>query len=254
MSRSRRSEVDRRHQSPKFPSMAPISRIVPAFLLAATAGLAEPRSATLYEIGSDPPRLLFTWQGDVQPDTIRGGFYDPEGTLVAADEYVSRDGQFVRYSYERFNIDERASVERQGHRVLFTQNWRGRTRFEEHPHDKNFVAGPAVVPRIRQHWDRLLDGGTVEIRYAVLDQLRPFGFHLREDSSARTPGRVAIEMRAASFLVRFFIDPLRFVLSADGTRLYSITGRTLPVGVEDGEPRSINAEMVFDETPDRSTW
>jgi hypothetical protein len=228
--------------------------VCPAVLLAQEPG--ETRTATLYEIGSDRQRVLFHWTGQDRTDTLRGRFVSVDGQLAVEDELITTGGGFVRYGYHRHNIGEQATVERRGDRVVFTQTWRGQTRVAEHDFGADFAAGPMVVHQARQHWQRLRDGGSVKIRYAVPDQLRPFAFHLRVDDRhpEHVAGRVVVRMRAASFLIRWFIDPLYLVMSEDASVLHSIEGRTLPVGVVDGDPRPIDADMVFDPGSDRSTW
>lgn len=224
-----------------------------AFALYATSAMAElneqkTEQAILYEFGSQRQNALYHWQlSEDEEGHLTSAFTTPDGVVVAEDRTALVDGVFLRYSYVRHNISERASAERRGDKIVFTQTWRGESRRRDEDYHPDFVAGPLIVPQIQAHWLTLSQGKEISIRYGVLDQLRSFVFKLNrvDPPAASAADTVVVQMRAASFFVRFFIDPIYFAFSNDGRTIYNITGRTLPVAIEGSDPRPIDAEMVF---------
>lgn len=226
------------------------------FLLIFLAGLplaaAEPaevlRRATLYQPDAPTPTALYHWQlTQPKPGHMTGRYLRPDGTTAATDETVLKDSAFVSYSYTRPNIDERARVERQGDKVVFTQTWRGKSRRNEEDYGPDFVTGPLVVPYLQKRWSALAQGQELSVRFGVLEQLRTFGFKFKkvQPPPDSLPDRVLVRMRASSFFIRMFVEPIFYEFSPDGQTLYRVTGRTLPVGVEDGKPQPVEVEMVF---------
>lgn len=209
----------------------------------------ESRTGNLYEIGSERTRVFFRWTLTQTPEGRLGSrFFTPEGQLAAEDELVLENGAFQSYSYVRPNIGEQARVERRGEQLVFTQTWRGETRRSEEEFSEEFLAGPLVVPYIQERWAALVQGQELRIRYGVPDQLRSFGFGLRmAPGHPETASGWAVVMRAESFVVRLFVDPIYFFFSPDGQIFYGMKGRTLPVAVKGDEPQAVDAELVIDQ-------
>lgn len=164
--------------------------------------------------------------------------------MSTEDEIIWEGKRFKSYRYTRFNIEEHSEVTRQGEQLIFKQNWKGEHRTQAEPYTSNFVIGPLVLSYIQEHWIELKNGKELPIRYGVPDHLRTYGFNLKIDPMPDAFGQV-ITMRASSFFIRFFIDPISFKFSPDGKTLHAITGRALPVTAEGNKPRPIDSEMVF---------
>ena len=202
-------------------------------------------SATLFDI-KDRGRAIYTFESEYDGNRRRSWFYDLDGVVVAEDEAeVDREGLFRRYAYTRQTIEERAEAVRDGDEVVFRQHWKGEVHERREPWSDFFAAGPTVVPWMRGRWDALLAGKTLEIRFGVLDQVRSFGFKLKRDHDRSWNFRTVIVMRASSFLLRIFIDPIEFHFDTASGRLLAIEGRSLPVRQEGDKLSPVNAVIDF---------
>ena len=202
-------------------------------------------SATLFDI-EDRERAIYTFKSEYDGSRRSSWFFDLDGMVVAEDEAeVDGEGLFRRYAYVRQNIEEKAEAVREGDEVVFRQNWRGELRERREPWSEVFTAGPTLVPWMRQHWDRLMAGTTFEIRFGVLDQVRSFGFKLKRDNDRSSNLRTIIVMRASSFLLRIFIDPIEFHFETTSGQLLAIEGRSLPVRREGAKLSPVNAVIDF---------
>lgn len=88
------------------------------------------------------------------------------------------------------------------------------------------VVGPTLFGYILEHWDGLLAGDDVEVRFAAVDRGRSYAFTLR--LAERDDTTVGIEMRASSFFVRLGVDTIRFDFDARTRRIRHYRGPVPP--------------------------
>ncbi len=191
-------------------------------------------SAVLLGLGDRKGQLLYRWSLQFSmADTVRwkSSFVQPDGTLAADDELFLHRGAFRGYRYVRWTSGERSEVWVRGDKVVFRQQMPGGDRRErEEPLAEGFVTGPYVALYLVKHWDAVVRGDTLKIRFGVPDQLRSFAFRVRRDRSREGDrGQVIVaRMSPSSALLRWFIEPIYFRFTPQGA-LLGIEGRTLPV-------------------------
>ncbi|MBI5195491.1 MAG: hypothetical protein HZA10_04120 [Nitrospirae bacterium] len=227
----------------------------PGFLFACPLS-SEPvdtMTATLYGVDSRQKELLYRWKlhfVDKGGEHSKSCFTDSSGAAAAEDELLLSNGRFVSYGYVRHTNGERAEVRAEGDKIIYRQELGKQKRLAEESYTTNFVAGPSVVPFIRQNWDLLVRGEIIKIRYGVPDLLRSYEFRLSRfrEKEKKDGTNVIIKMAASSFFVGFFIDPIFFEFSADQKALRRIVGRTLPVEKQGRKFTPVDADMRFEAT------
>jgi len=210
---------------------------------------ADTLSGRVYAPDARVGSVLFTWELERDPTTghWRSAYRTLEGALAAEDE-VRWDGDAFRsYRYARPPIGEVASVERRGGELLYRQVVKGAARERREPFDDRVTVGPTVIPWAQRHWDKLRAGQELTVRYAVLDQLRSFEFHLAltKEHPAAARGAAVVRMAPSNALLRLFVSPVYLVFSRDGRVFQEMIGRLLPVGVHGGKAHPIDGELVL---------
>lgn len=89
------------------------------------------------------------------------------------------------------------------------------------------VVGPTLFGFVLAHWDGLLAGEELPVRFVVAGEAQTYGFRLRLSNS--TPETTAIEMRASSFLVRMAIAPMFIVFDTTTRAPLRYAGRVPPL-------------------------
>jgi hypothetical protein len=191
-------------------------------------------SAVILGLGDRKGQLLYRWSVKVFiSDTVRwkSAFAQPDGTLAAEDELFLHRGAFRGYRYVRWTSGERSEVWVRGGHVVFRRQLPGEyPREREEPLEDGFVTGPYLGLYLVKHWDAVVRGHTLKIRFGVPDQLRSFAFRVSRDRLREGDrGEVIVaRMSPSSALIRWFIEPIYFRFTPDGA-LLAIEGRTLPV-------------------------
>jgi hypothetical protein len=123
-------------------------------------------------------------------------------------------------------------------------------REREEPLVDGFVTGPYLALYLVRHWDAVVRGDTLKIRFGVPDQLRSFAFRVSRDRSREgNRGEVIVaRMSPSSALLRWFIKPIYFRFTPEG-ELLTIEGRTLPV---EGRRNSVVPVDALFEVEDRA--
>lgn len=88
------------------------------------------------------------------------------------------------------------------------------------------VVGPTIVGFVLVHWDELLAGGEIPVRFAAADQGRTFDFTLALEQA--TPTRVTIKFVASSFFIRLGIAPISMIFDRETKIIQRYIGRVPP--------------------------
>lgn len=109
------------------------------------------------------------------------------------------------------------------------------------------LVGPGLTGYIQsdEAWRRLERDEPVPIQIAAWEQLDTYGFELRR-AEADDPNQLVVIMRPSSWVVRAFVEKMRYVFDRRTRRLLRYSG---PVGVKrldaDGDLAAIEAEVVY---------
>jgi hypothetical protein len=100
---------------------------------------------------------------------------------------------------------------------------------------------------IKANWPELSRGIAVKLRYGVWYRQDTVGFEFVKvsESGEGQEKRVVLKYRPTSFLIAALVDPLEFVMTADGSRILELRGRVAPKIKKGDKYNDLDAEMVY---------
>lgn len=224
---------------------------------------AEPRvlTATLYEMGSDRKKILFTFKrtatrvGDTV--NVERQFVRPDGS-VAAVENARYDGdRLVSFQMKEFQAKVSGAVEiapdpkKPGQSQLTICYGSGLEpkKGDTQKLQPDTVVDDTVYPYMLMHWDALMQGDSVKFRFVSLEWERTFMFRFVKTGETQMNGRTVeqIKMEPTNYFVARLVDPLIFNVEKDAPHhIVSYIGRTTPRVKKGNSWKYLDAETVFD--------
>lgn len=125
-------------------------------------------------------------------------------------------------------------------RLVFERHRRGRTRTRVEAIGAPLVAGPTLFGWARAHWDELVAGAALPVRFAVVEDARSYAFELR--MSGRAAGTTTLTLTATSPLVRAAVPSMHLVFDDATGQIRSYHGR-VPPPRSNGRP--LDADVVY---------
>jgi hypothetical protein len=199
---------------------------------------------TLYQLGSNRQKKLYTWKMTTCANVWTSRYYRLDGTLAVEDRTLFAGHSLAEYSYVRHTIGESASVKVRGEQLEFKYSRADQRRSETLTTSGVFLTGPAVFAFIEQHLGQLLAGKALAFKFGVLDRLDYFTFELSGKRGSSDNGS-RIQIRATSPFVRMAIDPIYVTLSKEG-RFRGISGRSIVMEKLGGKFVPIDADLVVE--------
>lgn len=183
--------------------------------------------------------LLFTvdrqevLKGPDRKRQVTETFLSPEGSVAArATVLLQGADQVLKYDLDKVQTGEKGEITVQGNQIHFEfKDQKGRIRKADEKLEGNFVVGLSIRSLVEAHWEDLLAGETVKMRFGVLERLETVGFDLfkeRETQDAKGREVVIFKMKPSSIFIAALVKPLLFVFSKADSKLLEFTGRTLP--------------------------
>ncbi len=174
---------------------------------------------------------------------------DTQGAvLIAQAATVSRT-----YVLQRLDVANRqtghsgsAVASSDGRHVDFTLLQAGKERTRREAVDDPLVSGPSLHGFVLQHWDVLAGGGTVPVRMVALDDMRTYGFDVRQVREG-DDGRTTFSITPSNWLVRFAVAPLRVTFDNTTRHVLRYAGRVPPMIEIDGKLRTLDARVLYTE-------
>lgn len=224
---------------------------------------AEPRllTGTLYEIGSERKKVLYTFRriATLSNSTvhIERQFLGTNGSVAAVEKVVYQSNQLVSYRMQEFQAQVSGAVriepdpKNPARQQIFISYGPGLTppksKAQNLPPDTVF--DDTVYPFMMAHWDVLMRGDPVKFRFVSLEWERTFAFRLAKTAASVRNGRTVeeIRMEPASALVAHLVNPLVFIVEKDSpNHILFYTGRTTPRIRKGKAWKYLDAETVFD--------
>jgi len=218
-------------------------------------------ASTLYEIGSDRKKVLFTFRRTAVRSNsvvnVERQYLTTNGSVAALEKVVYQSNRLVSYRMQEFQAQVSGTVriapdpKNPAQQQLFVSYGSGLTP----PKGKAQILPPDTVvddtlyPFMMAHWDDLIRGNTVKFRFISFEWERTFAFELIKTAESVQNGRMVeeIRMEPASLLVAQLIDPLVFTVEKDGPHhILSYIGRTTPRIKKGKSWKYLDAETVFD--------
>lgn len=195
------------------------------------------------------PALLFRYERRVHTvgrDLVSTHLtYDPTGAVVVIQSAVHTPRyELVRADLIHGQSGASGSVEVSGQQVTFRLNEGGRVSTAHENLTDPVVSGPTMFGYILAHWDELMSGASLPIRFAVLERSETIGFALDKVESA-SPGRTVIRMKPSNVLVRIAVAPTYFEFDTATRRILEYTGRVPPLETVNDRLRTLDARVAY---------
>ncbi len=244
--------------------------VLPAGFAADTASPATPEAydyakpasftGTLYEIGSDRKKFLFTFQRMAKRSGatvhVERRYFCTNGAVAVLEKLVYESNQLVSYRMQEFQAQVSGTVliardpknpARQQIFISYGAGLRPPLGKAQHlPPDT--LVDDTLYPFMLAHWNELSRGDTVKFRFISFEWERTFAFNLVKTAESVQNGQavVVIRMKPASVLIAQLIDPLDFTVEKDSPHaILSYTGRTTPRIRKGNSWQYLDAETVF---------
>ena len=224
---------------------------------------AEPKlfTGTLYKIGSDRKKVLYTFRRTATRSNsivnVERQFLGTNGSVAAVETVVYESNRLVSVQMQEFQAQVSGAVRIEpdppnpGRQKIFISYGHGlnppKGDAQNLPPDA--VVDDTLYPFMMAHWDDLMRGNAVKFRFISFEWERTFAFCLVKTAESVQNGRTVeeIRMEPASLLVAPLIDPLVFTVEKNSPhRILSYLGRTTPRIKKGKSWKYLDAETVFD--------
>lgn len=224
---------------------------------------AEPQllTATLYEMGSDRKKALFTFRRTAtrSNDVVRveRQFLLPDGSVAAVENAVYNGDRLVSFQMKEFQAKVSGAVEitpdpkkpTQCKLLINYGSGLEPQKGDAQNLQPDTVVDDTVYPFMLMHWDALMRGEAVKFRFVSLEWERTFMFRFVKTGETTINGSTVarIKMEPTNLFVSRLVDPLIFnVEKAAPHRIISYIGRTTPRVKKGSSWKYLDAETVFD--------
>ncbi len=211
-----------------------------------TAARAEGFKSSIYEQGSNKTKLLFTGERVEKGNQATVTTQSPDGKVAVIEEATVQEGdpsKIVRFQIHQKQTGEEGTLEVKDGKLHFSYTKNGKTDTDTEDYKENTIVGPTTLPYLKKHWDKILAGDDVDVRYASLDRKETVGFKFFK--IGETDKAIIVKMKPTSIVIAAIVDPLIFTFYKDGSKLYELKGRAVPKRNVDGKWKDLDADIVF---------
>ena len=240
-----------------------LGRRCPAPGIAGAFDYAEPRlfTGTLYEIGSDRKKALYTFRRTATRSgstvNVEREFLGTNGSIAAVEKVVYESGRLVSFQMQEFQAQVSGAVQiapdpkNPARQKLIISYGHGLTppKGDAQNLQPATVFDDTVYPFMMLHWDDLMRGDAVLFPFISLEHERTFMFRMVKTGEFVQDGRTVdqIRMEPTGLIVSRLVNPLIFTVEKDSPHhILSYTGRTTPRVKKGKSWKYLDAETVFD--------
>lgn len=187
--------------------------------------------------------------------TVTAVYSDKEGKELVREESYFEGDQLIRSVYRQNQVNEQGEVAMKDGKAHFTFTDHGGTETDSEDIVPNMILGGMIATHVNKHWDELLKGESVKVRYMAIERLETVGFKFFKDKERVLNGRPVVDllMKPSSFIIAAVVDPIRISFSKDEPHIVlEVTGRT-PIRWPRIQPpqsrkdwKAIDARIEFD--------
>ena len=171
--------------------------------------------------------------------------FDPTGNVVVVQ------GANHTASYELTRVDlihgqtgVSGSVEVTGNQLTFTLVEDGKSSVTTEQVSAPVVSGPTMFGYIVTHWNELMRGESLPIRFVIIERKETIGFKLaRVDAPV---GRTAIRMTPSNWLMKLAVPSTSFEFDTATRKVLEYTGRVPPMEVVNGALKTLDARVTYE--------
>lgn len=179
---------------------------------------------------------------------IKSIYKTPSGEIAVLETVeIDTSGKLKRLEQDRRQNNERGVLEIRDDTAHFTYQRDGKTESDSEKATPNLVVGPWLVPHLLLNWDTLLQGKTIDVRFAVLDRKETVGFKFFKYSEEHRNGQdlIILKMKPTSIVIAAIVDPLYFYFDKKTKALVELHGRTIPKIYKDGKWQDLEAKIIY---------
>lgn len=231
--------------------------VLASVLIMAQTGSAN-YSATLFEQNSNREKKLYTFDvvntnpaaGEVQTT-----YKDLQGNVVVQETSVLKGSELVRTEIDHRQLGQKGIVEVKDGKAYFTKvDKDGKSTTKEEKLGKTFVVSANFQKFVRDNWEAISGGKTVEFRYGVWDRQETVGFEVFKigEEMIGEQKALALKMKPSSFLIAALVKPIIFKFAADGSKLLEMNGRVAPKRQEGNSWKDLDCEVTYQYPPEGS--
>lgn len=174
-------------------------------------------------------------------------YKDLKGQPTVEEKGVVKGDELISFDVDQVQTKEKGRVEVQGEKVLFTYEKDGKKKTAEEKLRKPFVTPANFNFFIANHWNELISGKEVEIRFAVWFRLESVGFKIFKvgEKQNGTLKLIQLRMKPSSFVIAAIVDPLNLWYSEDGKKLVELSGRVSPKILKGSDFKDLDADVRY---------
>ncbi|MEK6579617.1 MAG: hypothetical protein AABZ55_10360 [Bdellovibrionota bacterium] len=212
---------------------------------------ADSYTGEIYQRGSAQQKTLYRLKREEKKTkdglSVQSLFSDPSDKPAVAESTTIENGQIKEYRQIQHQIGAEGVLTVEGNRIKFRYTRDGKTKSDEESLTDNFIIAPTTVEFIAKHWKQILNGETVDSRFAVLDRVETVGFKFFKVGETQLENQevVIVKMKPTSFIIAAIVDPILFYLSKSNQRLLKLDGRVPPKQFVDGKWKDLDAEIIY---------
>ncbi|MEQ1881991.1 MAG: hypothetical protein ABL878_13590 [Burkholderiales bacterium] len=130
-----------------------------------------------------------------------------------------------------------------GQRMEYVLNESGKVTTASEKVNQPVVSGPSLHGFILKHWDELLKGRAIPVRFIALAEKKTYGFDIRLSEVA--DGHTSFSVTPSNFLVRLALDPLTVEFDSSSRNVTRYVGRVPPKQEIDGKLKPLDARVDY---------
>jgi hypothetical protein len=165
---------------------------------------------------------------------------------------VYRSGKVFSYDLDHKQMKQKGSLRVENGEAKMEFNENGSVKTGSVKMTPTTIIGDQVEPWVREHWDELMKGDSIDVDYIALFRTSSYGFTFektRELDYHGTPA-IAFELHPSSFIistiVSLFVSKFEMIFEKDGQRrLLETRGTAFPHKDDKGSFSRFKATTVF---------
>lgn len=154
-------------------------------------------------------------------------YKDPAGQVAVVEKGTFKGDELIVFDIDQKQTQEKGHVQVVGDKVLFSYEKDGKTKTAQEKLRKPLLTPANFNTYVANHWDEVVQGDGVEIRFAVWYRLETVGFKVFKVGERQKSGQkwVHVRMKPSSFVIAALVDPLELWYEESSRRLMEMSGR-----------------------------
>ena len=204
------------------------------------AGVAEAQTGKVYPLEGDNGDPVYTFERVShtvgRQTTVEVWFRDLEGNDALYEKVIYDRGRVVRCDSYQNQVGEHYVLHVADGRAVFSISRDDNTSRSEEAWTPNTVIIDELPEYIRHHWDTLMRGDDLQIRFVVMFRGETVGFTIYKERTTTWNDQpaVAIRLKPSNFFIALFVRPVELIFRDDDRKTLLETVGRLPVKKRQG--------------------